>query len=74
LPLPLDKPANKLEVVDEAPLLNTGSSNLETMVENKLINELPTGERSTFSFINLIPSVVDGGFALGAMAVPVPRW
>ena len=66
LPLPLDKAANTVEVVDEAPLLNTESSNLETVVENKLINELPTGERSTLSFINLIPGVVDGGFALGA--------
>lgn len=66
LSLPLDKAANTVEVVDEAPLLNTETSNLETVVENKLINELPTGERSTLSFINLIPGVIDGGFAAGA--------
>src|SRR5262249_11444470 len=46
------------------PLLITEQSHLETTVENRLIEDLPSAERSTLSFINLVPGVIDAGFAL----------
>lgn len=47
----------------ETPLLITENSGLETTVENKLIEDLPSGERSTLSFVNLVPGAIDAGFA-----------
>ncbi len=64
LTLPIDTALETVTVREDAPVLITESSNIETMVENKLITELPSGERSTLSFINLIPGAIDGGFAL----------
>ena len=64
LSLPLDTASETVIVHEDAPALVTESSNLEMTVENKLIAELPSGERSTMSFINLIPGAIDGGFAL----------
>ena len=65
LSLPLETATETVVVREDAPTLVTESSNLETLVENKLITELPSGERSTMSFINLVPGAIDGGFALG---------
>jgi hypothetical protein len=48
-----------------SPLLMTENSALETTVENKLIEDLPSAERSTLSFINLVPGAIDSGFAQG---------
>src|SRR5689334_6454081 len=64
LALPLETAQQTVEVHEDAPLLVTETSSLETTVENKLITELPSGERSTLSFINLVPGAIDGGFAL----------
>jgi hypothetical protein len=53
-----------VEVADTiTPLLNTESAALETTIENKLIEDLPSAERSTLSFINLVPGAIDAGFA-----------
>jgi len=62
--LPLDVNREIVQVNADAPMLTVDSSNIETVVENKLIENLPTGERSTLSFINLVPGVIDAGFAL----------
>ena len=62
--LPLDVNREVVQVSGDAPMLTVDSSNIETVVENKLIENLPTGERSTMSFINLVPGVIDAGFAL----------
>ena len=64
LVLPLETAQQSVEVVSDAPMLVTETSHMETTVENKLITELPSGERSTLSFSNLIPGAIDGGFAL----------
>jgi hypothetical protein len=64
LPLPLDTAQEMVEVREDAPVLVTETSNVEMTVENKLITELPSGERSTLSFLNLVPGAIDGGFAL----------
>lgn len=50
---------------EETPLLQTETSNLETTVEQKLIEDLPSVERNIFSFVNLTPGAIDGGTALG---------
>jgi outer membrane receptor protein involved in Fe transport len=50
---------------NETPLLQTETSALNTTIENKLIEDLPSGERSVLSFINLVPGAIDGGFAQG---------
>ena len=49
----------------ETPLLQTESSALDTTIENKLIEDLPSGERSALAFINLVPGAIDAGFAQG---------
>ncbi len=50
---------------DQTQLLNTESSALDTTIENKLVQDLPSGERSALAFINLVPGAIDGGFAAG---------
>lgn len=50
---------------DETPILQTETSALETTIENKLVEDLPSGERSALAFINLVPGAIDGGFAQG---------
>ncbi len=50
---------------DQTQLLNTESSALETTIENKLVEDLPTGERSALAFVNLVPGTIDAGFAQG---------
>jgi hypothetical protein len=50
---------------DQTQLLVTESSGLETTIENKLVEDLPSGERSVLAFINLVPGAIDGGFAQG---------
>jgi len=49
----------------EAPILQTETSNLETTVEQKLIEDLPSSERNIFSFVNLVPGTIDTNVALG---------
>jgi hypothetical protein len=66
LALPIDVAQQTVEVHEDAAQLVTETSAMEMTVENKLITELPSGERSTLSFINLIPGAIDGGFALAA--------
>lgn len=53
-----------VEVTSDAPLLNTESAALETTIENKLIEDLPSAQRSTLAFINQVPGVIDAGYAL----------
>ena len=50
---------------NETPLLQTETSNLETTVEQKLIEDLPSSERNIFSFVNLVPGTIDTSVALG---------
>ena len=66
LSLTLDIASETIVVRDDAPALITEASGIEHIIENKLISELPSGERSSLSFINLIPGAIDGGFALAA--------
>lgn len=47
------------------PLLQSDTSNLETTVESKLVEELPSAERNIFSFVNLVPGTIDTNAALG---------
>lgn len=49
----------------EVPLLQTETSALDTTIENKLVEDLPSGERSALAFINLVPGAIDAGFAQG---------
>ncbi|MDQ3130562.1 MAG: carboxypeptidase-like regulatory domain-containing protein, partial [Acidobacteriota bacterium] len=50
---------------DETPILQTETSNLETTIEAKLIEDLPTADRNIFNFVNLVPGTIDAGSALG---------
>ena len=50
---------------NEVPLLQTETSNLETTIEQKLIEDLPSAERNIFSFVNLVPGTIDAGTAAG---------
>lgn len=54
-----------VEVGSESPILQTETSNLETTVEQKLIEDLPSSERNVFSFVNLVPGTIDTNIALG---------
>jgi hypothetical protein len=51
---------------EAAPLLDSESGGLENAVETKLIQDLPSAERSTLALINNLPGVVDTGFAFAA--------
>lgn len=53
-----------VEVTSDSPLLVTETSALESTIENKLIEDLPSAQRSTLAFINMTPGVIDAGFAL----------
>ncbi|MBS1806974.1 MAG: TonB-dependent receptor [Acidobacteria bacterium] len=53
-----------VEVSSDAPLLTTETAALETTIENKLIEDLPSAQRSTLAFINQVPGVIDAGYAL----------
>ncbi len=53
-----------VEITGDAPLLQTDQSALESTIENKLIEDLPSAQRSTLAFINSLPGVIDAGFAL----------
>ena len=50
---------------NEVQLLQTETSNLETTIEQKLIEDLPSAERNIFSFVNLVPGTIDAGTAAG---------
>ncbi len=50
---------------NSTPLLQTESSNLETTIESKLVEDLPTADRNIFNFINLVPGTIDAGTASG---------
>ncbi|HEX8288911.1 MAG TPA: carboxypeptidase-like regulatory domain-containing protein [Pyrinomonadaceae bacterium] len=50
---------------NETPLLQTETSNLETTIEEKLVDDLPSLERNIFSFVNLVPGTIDTNAALG---------
>jgi hypothetical protein len=50
---------------NETPLLQTETSNLETTIEEKLVEDLPSVERNIFSFVNLVPGTIDTNAALG---------
>lgn len=68
LDVTLQVSGTKAEVViegDTVPLLQTESSALDTTIENKLVEDLPSGERSVLAFVNLVPGAIDGGFAQG---------
>jgi hypothetical protein len=53
-----------VEIKSDSPLLTTDSGALESVIENKLIEDLPSAQRSTLAFINQTPGVIDAGFAL----------
>ncbi len=50
---------------NETPILQTETSNLETTIEAKLIEDLPTADRNIFNFVNLVPGTIDAGTAVG---------
>ncbi len=50
---------------NETPILQTETSNLETTIEAKLIEDLPTADRNIFNFVNLVPGTIDAGTATG---------
>jgi outer membrane receptor protein involved in Fe transport len=56
--------SDTIEVTSDTPLLTTETSALERTIENKLIEDLPSAQRSTLAFINQTPGVIDAGFAL----------
>lgn len=47
------------------PLLQTETSQLETTIESKLVEDLPSVERNIFSFVTLVPGTIDAGLATG---------
>lgn len=47
------------------PLLQTETSQLETTIEQKLLEDLPTNNRNIFNFIQFVPGTIDAGAALG---------
>lgn len=51
--------------MDETPLLQNETSQLETTVEQRLVEDLPSENRNIFSFVNLVPGTIDTGAALG---------
>jgi len=54
-----------IQVQGEAiPLLNAESGGVGNTLENKLIQDLPSAERSTLALINNMAGIVDSGFAL----------
>ncbi|MDZ4799599.1 MAG: TonB-dependent receptor [Bryobacteraceae bacterium] len=53
-----------VNVVAEMPLLNSDTAGMEHTIEQKLIEDLPSAERSTLALINNLPGVIDTGFAL----------
>jgi len=57
---------------NETPILQTETSNLETTVEQKLVEDLPSAERNIFSFVNLVPGTIDTGAALPNNALSGP--
>jgi hypothetical protein len=56
----------------ETPLLQTETSQIETTIEQKLIEDLPSSERNIFSFVNLVPGTIDTGAALPNNALSGP--
>jgi hypothetical protein len=56
---------------NETPLLQTETSNLETTIEQKLIEDLPTPDRNIFAFVNLVPGTIDTGAALGTPSTQI---
>ena len=50
---------------NQTPLLQSETSQLETTVEQKLVEDLPSVERNIFSFVNLVPGTIDTNIALG---------
>lgn len=62
--LTLGSADQKVTITEEAPLLNAESAGIEYTLERKLIEDLPSGERSTLALINTMPGVIDQGFAL----------
>ncbi|MEP7213341.1 MAG: carboxypeptidase regulatory-like domain-containing protein [Acidobacteriota bacterium] len=50
---------------NETPLLQTETSQLETTIEQRLVEDLPSSERNIFSFVNLVPGTIDTNVALG---------
>jgi hypothetical protein len=54
-----------VDIESDVPLLQTETSNLETTIEQKLVEDLPTADRNIFNFVNLVPGTIDAGSALG---------
>ena len=57
---------NTVEISSTAPLLATDTAALEATVENRLVQDLPSAQRSTLAFLNMTPGVIDGGIANAA--------
>lgn len=55
----------QVDVDTTTPILQTETSNLETTIESKLVEDLPTADRNIFNFVNLVPGTIDGGTAAG---------
>lgn len=51
---------------ETTPLLQTETSQLETTIETKLLEDLPTANRNIFNFLPFVPGVIDVGAALGS--------
>ncbi len=65
LQLSLGAASQTVEVTAEsAPLLNTEQAGIEHILDTKLIEDLPSAERSTMALITSLPGIIDQGFAL----------
>jgi hypothetical protein len=61
----LGSASESVTVQGGAPLLDTESSTLGTVVEQRRVNELPLNGRNVFNLIELAPSVIPQGSATG---------
>ena len=61
VPMPLGDVSQNVEVTAQTPLLQTTTSSLGQVVQQRLTNELPLNGRNVFNLVTLAPSVVPQG-------------
>lgn len=61
IPMPLGDVSQNVEVTAQTPLLQTTTSSLGQVVQQRLTNELPLNGRNVFNLVTLAPSVVPQG-------------
>src|SRR5712664_4191034 len=72
LALPIGQATETIEVTSETPLLQTESSSLGQVVEQRKANELPLNGRNVFNLITVSPAAVAQGQAGGSAVGPNP--